>query len=255
MSRRTHRRARRQRVTESLWKNLDRAEKGVLTQPGKASEFIDHLKAYCGSHLILAVVLYLRVSSGPQEHRGNLLTQEWKLRRACKKYGIPIVAVFKETCSGRVVVEARAALIAAAECARKHEAETGVHTVVLALSVDRLVRSRDYHSVHSLNAIPAKREFIKLDKLTDGVTLVTGLHPNMPPPKVRGCYTRLGQRFKGRKGGGDRKPGWTKRRREKKLPLVRHLLKQGMNVTDIARHEEIKVPRSTVTDWLKEYEL
>jgi len=83
------------------------------------------------------------VSSGPQEHSRNLDTYEWILRRVCERLGIPIVAVYRETGSGWVLNDNRDRLIAAVECARQHEAETGVRTAVLAPCTDRLVRNAD----------------------------------------------------------------------------------------------------------------
>ena len=154
-------------------------------KPGKASRFIRHLKVYLRKHPALAAVLYGRVSSGPQESSGNLLSQMWRLRRKCRKLGIQIVSEFEETCSGWVLDGERDQLIAAVKCAKEHEAKTGVHTVVLAVSVDRFLRSKSFNSQVRPNARPTDAEFRKLRELTGGVPLLTLLRPNMPPGRGR----------------------------------------------------------------------
>jgi DNA invertase Pin-like site-specific DNA recombinase len=210
--------------------------------------FIQYLRRYHKKHPDLAVVLYIRVSSGPQEDKGNLDTYEWKLRRVCGKRGISVVEVYRETGSGWVLDENRHRLIAAVEHDRRHEAETGVHTAVLAPCTDRFVRNMLYHSRTNPDATPTKAELCMLRNLTGGVPLLTYLNPNMPPRDVTSRRTKWGQQFKGRKGGGDRKPGWRKRRKERLQPEARRLRADGLTYRETKKR--LGVSLRTVWKWV-----
>lgn len=221
-------------------------------KPGKASRFIRHLKAYQRKHPDLAVVLYLRVSSGAQDHCGNLDTYEWKLRRACRKLSIRVVVVFRDVISGWVLDENRDRLIAAVDYARQHEAETGVHTAVLAPCTDRFIRNRLYDCKRNPNVTPTEAEFRQLKALAGGVTLLTYLHPDMPLREVKRRQTRWGQQYKNRKGGGDRKPGWRNRRKAKWQSEARGLYQTLQSYREVAKR--LGVSLRTAWKWVNELE-
>ncbi len=220
--------------------------------------FVRRLAGYHKKHPDLAVVLYVRVSSGWQERKGNLAVCEWVLRRACKKLGIRIVAVFRDVISGWVLNENRGRLIAAVECARKHEAQTGRHTAVLAPCTDRFVRNADYNSETNPDATPTEAEFCKLKELTGGVPLLTYLFPDLTPREVQSYRTRWAQQFKGRKGGGDRKPGRCKRRKARLQPEACRLHDAGLSCREIRDRlrdmspDGCGISHTTVANWLKE---
>ena len=216
---------------------------------GQASDYIRHLKRYHKRHPELAVVLYLRVSSGPQEDKGNLATYEWKLRRVCRKRGIPIIDVFPETCSGQNLDESRSGLLAACDCARRHEAETGVHTAVLAPCTDRFIRADDYNCKTNPDATPREVDFERLQEFAPGVCLVTYLPPDMPLRDVTSRRTRWGMQYKDRKGGGDHKPGWRKRRRARLQAEARRLREKGWPYRKIKKR--LGVSLRTAWEWAK----
>lgn len=214
----------------------------------RQSDYLYWLKKYYREHPDMVVILYLRDSARSQDYNKNLKNQERVLRRRLKKLDIPVVDCFSEVISGWVTDHHRGALRQAVCKARKFK-----HAVILAASADRFLRSRDFHTKDNPDALPTKAEFEKLKKLICGVPLLTGIHPDMPWRKVRSYYTKWGQRTKGNKGGRpvEKRSGWTIKRREKKLPRVRKLLKRGKNVTEIAG--KLQIPRSTVDDWVKNY--
>jgi DNA invertase Pin-like site-specific DNA recombinase len=198
----------------------------------------------------MVVILYLRVSARSQDHNGNLQNQKRVLRRRLKKLGIPVIDCFSEVISGWMTDHHLGALRQAVRKARQLE-----NTVILAVSADRCLRSRDFHTKNNPDALPTITEYERLKKLTRGVPLVTGLHPDMPWKEVRSYFTKWGQKTKGNKGGRPKyelqPPGNKKKIRKAKLPRVLELYRQGMNPSEIAR--TVDASRSTVSDWLVKY--
>ncbi len=224
------------------------ARLGPKSPLGTASEYIHHLATYLNKHPDFAVVLYLRVSGRSQNCRKNLDTYERILRKVCELLDIQIAAVYREVVSGWVLNEDRSSLIDAVESAQKHEAETGVHTVVLAPCTDRFIRNQVYNCKTAPDLTPTDFEFRQLKKLTSGVPLVTYLDPDMPLREVTSHRTRWGQEFKGRKGGGDRKPGWRNRRKEKLQPLAHALYSKLQSYRQVA--ERLGVCQRTAWNWV-----
>jgi len=175
------------------------------------------------------------------------------LRRGCKKRGIPIIEpFFSENCSGKIWnFESRTALKRAVKNAKSLN-KKGRHVAILAISSDRYLRHKNYNPKSNPDALPIVDEFEKFIKTFGGdVDFLTATNPNRTDRKNRSFQTKLGQKETGNVGGRpmQKDTGWTKRRREKKLPRVRRLLKQGKNVTEIA--QKLQEPRSTVDDWVK----
>jgi len=220
----------------------------IKHKPARASNYLHWLKNYNREHPDMKVVLYLRVSARSQDHNGNLWNQERVLRRKLKKLGIPIVGCYSEVGSGWNTDHILGDLRQAVREAKNHE-----NAVILATSADRFLRNKDFHTQTNPNALPTIAEFEKLRKLTRSVPLVTLLHPDRSWKKVRGYYSKWGQRTKGNIVGRPilKNSGWTIKRREKKLPRVRKMLKRGKNVTEIAG--KLQVARSTLDDWVKNY--
>jgi len=226
--------------------NKNRKHKQLIeAKPAKASYYLHWLKNYYHEHPDMEAALYLRVSARSQNHNKNLRNQERVLRRRLKKLGIPVADCFSEVISGWVTDHYRGILRQAVRRALQFE-----NTVILAASADRFLRSRDFDTKDNPDALPTIAEFEKLRKITRGVPLVTLLQPNRSQKKVRGYYSKWGQRTKGKKGGRPilKNSGWTIRRREKKLPRVRRLLKKGKNPTEIAR--KMGIARSSISDWI-----
>jgi hypothetical protein len=220
------------------------------SEPAKASDYLYWLKDYYHEHPDMIVILYLRVSARSQDHNGNLQNQYRVLRKKLRRRGIPFITCFREVGSGWVVDHTRGELRRAVRRARQYD-----NAVILAASSDRFLRNKFYNSQNNPEVLPTQAEFEKLRKLTKGVPLVSLLHPDKSWKKVRGYYSKWGQKVKGNKGGrpAEKRTGWTIDRREKFLPRVRRMLKKGKNITEISR--KLSIARSTLDDWVKNYML
>lgn len=202
------------------------------SKSAKASKYIHHLKKYRKKHPDMRVLIYIRESTRAQDHNKNLDTYEKVLRRRLKKLNIPVVGCYREVSSGWILdFDKRGALVNATEDAIKHKA------IILAPSADRFLRNKDFHTKHAPNVLPTEAEFKELEKLTCGVPLVTLLHPDMPPKKVRRHQTRWGQQVKGNSGGRPKinKPGYKKKRRLEQLPGVLRRRRKGKSLEDISK--------------------
>jgi len=218
------------------------------SKPTKASKYLHHFKKYRKKHLDTKAVIYARVSTGAQGYKRNLDTYEKVLRRKLKKLNITVVGCYPEISSGWILdYDERLALANATKEAIKQKA------VIVAPSADRFLRNRDFHTKENPDILPTKAEFEKLKKLTCGVPLVTLLHPDMPPRRVRGYVSKWGQKTKGNKGGRPKKnpPGYKKKQRLKKLPRVLRLHKKGASWGDI--NALTGVAKTTAADWVRKY--
>lgn len=191
-------------------------------RPSELIHFLEDLQS------VVAVVLYLRVSSHKQNWKGNLDSQEKNLRELMDSMGIEVVAVFRAEAFGWDCD--RRELEEACRVAKEHGA------IVLAETTDRFVRPRSYHSEKNPDAQPTPNNIDDLRISAQGVTLATHLHPDAPPAEVRAYQTRRGQRTKGRKGGRPKsRPGYKKEERMINLLKVRWMTIAGMSVREIAK--------------------
>jgi Homeodomain-like domain len=206
--------------------------------PGKASDYIRHAckEIKWGDK----VVIWCRVSHHTQDHNGNLNDQEQNLRDELTRMGAIVCDIVREVGPGW----RGDGLNRAAAIARKHGAK------LVAESTCRLIRPFDYHSSKNPDAQAREHDLLCLKARTEGVVLVTLLHPDASPAEERAYQTRRGQEAKGRKGGRPAKqpPGYTIDRFREMLPIVLRLREGGATIRKIA--EETGVPRSTVCDWL-----
>jgi hypothetical protein len=217
------------------------------SKPAKASKYLHHLKEYYKEHPDMQAIIYCRVSACMQEYNHNLDNHEVVLRRKLKKINVPVIGCFREISSGWILdADKRGALKDAVEKAKQNR-----NTVVVTTSSDRFLRNRDF-TTKKPDLLPTKAEFEKLRKLTCNVQLLTLLHPDMPPKKVRSYQTKWGRRVKGNKGGRPKinKPGYKKKRRLEKLPIVRQLSREGKTLAQISAQMP-DVPKVTIWYWLK----
>lgn len=225
-------------------KSQPKRKSGQQARPGRASDYIEHWEDLVQRGAATSVVLYARSSHRTQDRRGNLSQQLAGLREQMKRYGVLIVAEFKETGSGWEIDRER--LKAAARRARK----TG--TVVVAESTDRFIRSKNYHSKKNPSARPTVAEFEALKQATRGIVLATIQPPDADWKKVRGCQSKRGQSAKGQRGGRPGKPGHKKRRRLKQVPRVLRLRQKGLTYRAVA--ERTGISTMVVWDWVNKYE-
>jgi hypothetical protein len=218
--------------------------------PAKASNYLYHFDDYLNQFLNVLVILYIRVSSGPQEDRGNLITYEKVLRKELKRLNIPIRDCCKDVCSGWLIHHEKRTGLRKAIRKAKAQNRKGINVIILSPSSDRFLRNRYYHSQERPDLIPTEDEFSEFVKLTRNVPLATFLHPDMPPEKVRSKQTKWGQQVKGKRGGRPRKeyPGYKKKLRNEKLPIVLKLNNQGKRICEISNLTGIK--GDAVSDWI-----
>lgn len=209
-----------------------------LEHRGRASDYISPIETMQPGD---RVMLCCRVTTQGQE--ANLKDQEANLRSVAVGCGAKVVEVFTHVGTGYDTDW----LWRAAEAARKHGAK------LLAESANRLIRHPCYDSKSWPDAQARESDLWELRQATEGITLVTHLHPDATPGEERAYHTKRGQREKGRKGGRPtkQKPGDKKRRRDELLPRVLRLHERGATLGDIAARTG--VPRSTVQDWIAKH--
>jgi DNA invertase Pin-like site-specific DNA recombinase len=217
-----------------------------LDLPARASDYyIRHLKELAEECPGLQVVLYLRESSRTQARNGNFDGQEAFCRQELELLGVTLVEEPLYDVASGWAFDDRPGFRAACEAAKNR----GVPLV--SASLDRTLRSREYHSSEKPDAVPTVGEFEELKRQVDGVLPATIIHPDTPPDEVRGNQSRWGQLAKRNKGGRPKKnlPGYKKERREQMLPEAQRMRKAGYSYSRIAK--VLGVSRSTCQDWCK----
>jgi len=103
------------------------------------------------------------------------------------------------------------------------------------------------------SSLPIEADFKAFMELTEGIPILTLLHPDMSWRKVRGWHSKWAQKFKGNKGGWHKhkRPGYKKQMRIEKLPLAKLLDEKNYSLGRIARI--VGSAKSTVADWKKKY--
>ena len=128
------------------------------------------------------VVIYCRVSGNVQERSQNLSNQGENLKNESKQRGFVVLEIISEVASGWK--EDRDGLLRAVEIAREKKA------IVVAESVTRFIRSRDYNSVTNWNAKPTVADYNRLQLETHGVKLATLINPDATPAEIRSYETK-----------------------------------------------------------------
>lgn len=174
------------------------------------------------------VVLWCRVSSGPQDATGNNANQEAELRTAVAARGGTLAGVVAH--AGRIA-NADTALFRAAHIAARHGA------VLLAESTSRFIRHPRYHPKLRPNLMPTGVGLRELRWVCGDVPLVTLLAPDATWREERSHQSKRGQRRKGKLGGRPTKkrPGYKKAFRLHSMPKVRWMKYVGMSNRAIAR--------------------
>lgn len=166
-------------------KRRDRFNKGDATQ------VITHQGICPGDH----VLLFGRVSSGPQETNGNLADQIKFLSEFVQDQSAIIVGTVEIQHSGWANYGSRGWLLDAVILAIQS------HAKILAESTDRFVRHPHYHSSLRPNLQAPDYDLQDLAMWTSGVLLHTFLHPNATPQEVRSHQRKRGQWAKKSYGG------------------------------------------------------
>ena len=211
---------------------------------GRASDYLHHAEVYYRQHPDMQAVIYIRESGRKARQTRNHINHKRVQRDWLEKQNIPIlVEPFFEVISGRDLSSNRKAFLQAVEFARKNNA------VIITTCANRYLRNANMQS----DIPPTQHEFETLLELADGVPLLTLLHPDLPPSRVRSKLTKLGQRIKCNKGGRPpkKRAGYKNKQRETFLPVALQYYYSGKCISEIARL--IGVPRSTVDRWIKKH--
>ena len=208
--------------------------KKEVRKSGRASDYIGRLTIQPGDKFIVCA----RASSGPQDAKNNTADQLAWLQQTVAERGGEVIRVVQHVGSGTDPLWLRQA----AEQALTDGA------ILLAESTDRFIRHPAYHSKLNPNAQAGRREFTKLRRATMGAKLMTYLHPDASPGKVRAQQTRRGQWAKGKRGG---RPIAKKCVRELKLPQALKLRAGGASLGMIAK--ELDMAKSTIQGWIERY--
>ena len=228
---------------ESLRKRDPELFEPGADKTGIASDYISDIRSPKRGQ---RVVIYCRVSGNVQERSQNLSDQGENLKNESKQRGFAVLEIVSEVASGWK--EDRDALKLAAEYALAKDA------VLVAESVTRFIRSRDYNSVTNWNVRSPPLQIIdRLQLETDGVELATLINPDATPEEIRSYETKRGKKSKGNPGGRPKKcsPGYKKRERQKFLPIVLERYKQNKNIAVISRSVNLKY--DTVYSWIVKF--
>ncbi len=210
---------------------------------GIASHYISDIRSLKSGQ---QVVIYCRVSSCTQEHSKNLSNQEENLKHELEQKWFIIIRTFREVGAGWQ--EDRDGLLLAAEHALANDA------VLVAESVTRFIRSRDYNSKTNWKVKPIKAEYRRLLRETKGVKFATLVDPDAIPQEIRSYETKRGKKAKGKPGGRPRKQAGRgdPKRKEMMLPTVERMLRQGASLKDTGNN--VGVSHTTVMNWRNEIE-
>jgi DNA invertase Pin-like site-specific DNA recombinase len=197
------------------------------------------------------IVGYHRVSRCEQERHGNLDDGIAELRRKLEDRGYDVIDVVGEVNPGWQLdyPDDRPGLMRAMALGLKHGAP------VCALSMCRLLRPARY--AHDRSALPTQHDYERLCQLTEGLRLLTLLHPDTAAGIVRSEQSRRGHHAKRNKGGRPPKDGHKKRLRKRWLLAVLRLHAEGWTLDEIAseikRRSGRRIPRSTIWDWIRRF--
>ena len=172
-----------------------RANRRVRYEKGDASQVITHQGIYPGDR----VLLFGRVSSGPQERNGNLADQIKFLANFAQEQSAIVIGTIEIQHSGWAVYGSCEWLLDAVIWAIQSDAK------ILAESTDRYRRHPHYHSKLRPDLQAPDHDLQDLAMWTNGASLHTFLDPNATPKEVRSHQRKRGQWAKDSFGGNPSK--------------------------------------------------
>lgn len=166
------------------------------------------------------VVLHCRSSKEQQKYSGNLDDQVKSCTDEIVRRKLPIYFTQAIVCSGwQPEIYIPPIVQKAKEC----------NGIIVAETIDRLMRPMDYHSVTNPGAFLNDWMLGKLENLLDGIPTFTLQNPNASPGENRGTQIKRGQKEKGRKGG---------RPMTNRISIAIKLHQQGKSSRQIAKEIE-----------------
>jgi hypothetical protein len=202
----------------------------VFRERGKASDYIQTWDTVKPGD---SVVLCARKSFA--DKNDSLDDQEANLRREALAAGAKVVGIVRYEGSGRHPDW----LCKAVVVAKKHNAK------LVAESTSRF-RRNDFYSNRHQEAQARTCELEDLRYWTEGLPLVTHLHPDASPSEERSYQTR--RRSNRKRGGRPSKPGYKKRRRARLKSKALAMRAAGKSLGEIAK--QLGCPRSTIQGWM-----
>lgn len=208
-------------------------------RPGLPGDYILHIDDLPSRQ---RVIIAARVSSYTQDHAGNLDIQLRFLRQEVAHRRAIVVHEIGEVGSGFDPNWLHYPALLARD----------LGAVIVAETVDRLMRPSAYHSVMNPCARLSCMDLDMLQRAAPGVQLYTVVHPDATPGENRAAQTRRGQ---GAKSKGGRPINSRSRFRERWLPVAVELRSEGMSLRAIA-HEITRrsgrcITQTTIHNWLK----
>jgi DNA invertase Pin-like site-specific DNA recombinase len=185
-----------------------------------------------------------RVSTRKQDDDGRLKRQIDRLRKAVEKMGVkniidgPIV----EVSLGKVNRSGLEFIILLAE---------KLGAIAVFETTNRIIRAKDFCPKTNPTAQLTLEDFEELTKVTKGVPLATVLHPDADYIEIKCYQSKYEEKKKDRILYDKSKPGWTKRRRKKYLPIVLKLRAEGMSYGAIAKQLDLSI--DIVRSWCRKY--
>jgi hypothetical protein len=243
-----------QQIQEAVRRWLD--EYTATGPPANPADYgIAHLEELARQDPNLRVVLYIRASTLDQDLSGSLRRQlEWALEQL-GKLGVTIIPASADSVAW-VDVSAgwmgkgaskltRMVLLDAAAAAREHGA------VLVAVSVDRLVRKMGYKPEHIADGWPRTSDLDDWRRVVGDVPCATIEHPNMTLEEVRGIESKRGMDATEKPIGRPPNPETFKARW---LPVAQELRAASKSYPQIAdeitRRAGRRVPAMKVWRWL-----
>jgi hypothetical protein len=201
----------------------------------------------------LRVVFYDRSSSHTQ--KDNPQSREQTIvNELIEKYGdkLQIEKRFSEVEHGQsFCLYKRAEFLKAIEYCRKHGC------VLLAPSVNRIIRRGDPNSTEDTFLPLRERDMKRLLQLTHDVIMATIIPPGTPHAEVRSRFIKWGQAGKDNRGGRPLKkqPGDKKRLEARFVSEAWSLLQQGYSYRKVSKFLKerygVSIPHNTIWGWIQ----
>ena len=217
---------------------------------------------------ILYAILYDRISTNAQAKKNTHLRRKPEFIQMVIKIArelgreINIAGYFAEFCRGYVrCMNERKELINATKQVKKI-LDNGGHGAIVALAVNRLVRSSCYDFMHNRDAKLLKSDVNYLQNYFSDIPFTVLLDPGMPEEKVIEWLGKMGQDHPNKKIGRPKKKKYNIKAEKKETFqfYAKQLKDQGVKFKEIsATINEISdeffsegVPDSTLRDWINE---
>ena len=190
--------------------------------------------------------IYARASKSQSAKRGSLLQQVKDISQEIELKKGNVCGIEKRIGSGQSLTILRRIFI---ECREKN-------LILVVWSVDRLIRSWDFHSKDNLDAVAGVKEWEELLRISEGVEIESYIDPDATPEQVRSKQRIRGQLSRTRGGRKTVEKGFRKSRREKYMAKVLEMSSKGFSSRAIAewvtKESGKSISHMAVYNWIQE---